>query len=335
MARLTSLLFFLIFICSCSKEGDFYFLSNKQADMPIWIRGNTSSNIFILHLHGGPGGSSIQEAEEGPYRFLEKDYAVVYWDQRASGASQGNPTPKTISMDQMVEDVEKVIAIIRHQYKSSAKIFLLGHSWGGALGTAYLIKGNNQLNIQGWIEQDGAHNFKKGLELSRQWAIDYAKQAIASKQDEAFWQEALKWYEQHPNLGTKKVLDVHTDNYLTKANGYIKDINNPNLARFTGGGITAPSGITNSGNYIQSILESELGKEYSSKMNIITIPSLILWGRHDGILPVALAKDAYDSQGTIPSKKSIVIFESSAHSPCREEPDAFATAVLKFIATYK
>jgi pimeloyl-ACP methyl ester carboxylesterase len=66
-------------------------------------------------------------------------------------------------------------------------------------------------------------------------------------------------------------------------------------------------------------------------MDRITLPSLIVWGRHDGILPVELADDAYERLGTPRSDKSIVIFEDSAHSPMFEQPDAFNRAVIDFI----
>ena len=94
MKNIIKTLCFFILLASCQKEelwyeGDYFFLRHKGADMPIWVRGNTQSNIFILHLHGGPGGSSIDEGVEKVYLPLESDYAMVYWDQRGSGASQG------------------------------------------------------------------------------------------------------------------------------------------------------------------------------------------------------------------------------------------------------
>jgi proline iminopeptidase len=316
------------------EQGDYFFLRNKGADMPVWVRGNIASNVFIIHLHGGPGGSSITEAQEKAFLGLETDHAVVYWDQRASGASQGNAKPETMTMEQFVEDLNQLVIFIKSKY-SNPKLFLFGHSWGGALGTAYLTTNDFQTNFKGWIEMDGAHNFKKGLELSRQWGIDYANNAIAKNKDTTYWRNALTWYKANPVFNTKALLDVHSNDYLEKANGYIFDPNNVNLANFKGGNPLSPAGVTSSGDYAQKELEEELSKGYSNLMNKIKIPALILWGKNDGIMPVAMSKDAYDNLGTETAKKSIVLFDNAAHSPNREDPILFNSSVKNFIKIYK
>ncbi len=63
----------------------------------------------------------------------------------------------------------------------------------------------------------------------------------------------------------------------------------------------------------------------------ITVPSLILWGEHDGKVPVGLAQDAYDSLGTPASQKEIFIFSESAHSPNIEENSLFNEKVNEFV----
>jgi len=42
-------------------KGDFFYLVNKNAQMPVSVRGNTSSGIFVVFLHGGPGGTALQK----------------------------------------------------------------------------------------------------------------------------------------------------------------------------------------------------------------------------------------------------------------------------------
>ena len=72
----------LLIMTSCEKvnfyEGDHFFIRNKGAEMPVYIKGNVESNKFILFVHGGPGSNAslvsfLPVAEE-----LEKDYAFVY-----------------------------------------------------------------------------------------------------------------------------------------------------------------------------------------------------------------------------------------------------------------
>jgi pimeloyl-ACP methyl ester carboxylesterase len=69
------------------------------------------------------------------------------------------------------------------------------------------------------------------------------------------------------------------------------------------------------------------------EMHKITVPSLIMWGRHDGILPVEIAYEAYDKIGS--SNKYLQIFEYSGHFTFYEEPDLFIERVRTFINKYK
>lgn len=323
---------------SCQKEelwleGDYFFLRHKGADMPIWVRGNTQSNVFILHLHGGPGGSSIDEGVEKVYLPLESDYAMVYWDQRGSGASQGKAKAETITMEQFVEDLELVIDLINSKY-NNPQIFLHGHSWGGALGAAFLGKGNNQSKVKGWIELDGAHNWKLGMELSVEWVKDKANEYIDNGSEVEYWTEVLNWYNLNPVINSIELMDKHAE-HVGKANGYIYDFDNVNLTRFSGWQLWSPSGDLNNDSFVKKYLIVELTKSYSDGLNSVTIPTLIMWGRHDGILPVELAQEAYDAVGTDSLQKHIFIFENSAHSPNREEPDLFIEEFKKFIEEYK
>lgn len=106
--------------------------------MPVSVRGNKSSGIFIVFLHGGPGGTALQKIGLPAFDALEESYATVFWDQRGSGSSQGNSSDKLLTLGQFVEDLDKLIDLISYKY-DHPKIFLMGHSWGGCLGTAYLL----------------------------------------------------------------------------------------------------------------------------------------------------------------------------------------------------
>ena len=52
----------ILLITSCSKEkyfdGDHFFVRNEGAEMPVYIKGNIESGVFILFVHGGPGGNA-------------------------------------------------------------------------------------------------------------------------------------------------------------------------------------------------------------------------------------------------------------------------------------
>ena len=126
----------LFFFLSCAKDdafqsGDFFFLVNKGADMPVSVQGNKASGVFILFLHGGPGGTALQKMDLPAFNDLESSYATVFWDQRASGSSQGNSQNNLLTLPQFVEDLDKLVDLISGKY-NNPKIFLMGHSFGDA-----------------------------------------------------------------------------------------------------------------------------------------------------------------------------------------------------------
>ena len=81
----------------------------------------------------------------------------------------------------------------------------------------------------------------------------------------------------------------------------------------------------------QSILDDDLFENinYTDRLSEITIPSLVLWGKHDMVVPIRFAQEAYDNLGS--NEKKIVFFEKSGHSPMATEPDLFADEVIEFI----
>jgi len=311
------------------KGGDWFYLENAGAVMPVWVRGNKSSNVFVIFLHGGPGNTSLDAAISSTHRQLQNDYAFVYYDQRGSGGAQGNSKPDSFTVEQFVEDLEKIVHIIRYKYNNPI-IFLMGHSWGGGLGTAYLLDVRNQQYISGWIGSASAHNLEEGMKLSWAWVKDKANERINAGIDVNYWKKELDWY--NTEFCTwDNFMNRHANN-VNKLNGYYYNPSNrTDFPRWT-----SPLPILFFLNNNNAQKNFNLEKfNLSSQMNKITIPSIILWGRHDGILPVELAQNAYENLGTNSDNKYLYIFENSAHDFPDEEPYLFVKVVKKFIEKYR
>jgi pimeloyl-ACP methyl ester carboxylesterase len=60
----------------------------------------------------------------------------------------------------------------------------------------------------------------------------------------------------------------------------------------------------------------------------LKIPVLVIWGKHDRILPFRLADDYVKA---IPGAR-LLVFENSGHLPQEEEPEAFNARVVEFAA---
>lgn len=164
-------------------EGDFFYIRNKGSDMPVWVCGNENSRAFIIYIAGGPGDSALLEHYSKAMIKIEENYRVAYYDQRGAGNSIGSSSKKDFTVEQFVQDLDVIVNAISIKY-NSPEIFLLGHSWGGCLGTAYLIDPERQSKIRGWIEVDGAHNWKKGEVLAREYVMQYAREHSTKKNGE-------------------------------------------------------------------------------------------------------------------------------------------------------
>ncbi|MEE9385518.1 MAG: alpha/beta hydrolase [Nannocystaceae bacterium] len=311
-------------------EGDYYHVMRKGAEMPIWVRGNIASGIFLVTLHGGPGHSGHDFVLSEGFRALEEDYAVVYWDQRASGLAKGNPSPDTFTLEDFVADTDAVIGAMQDTYGFD-EFFLLGHSWGGALGTAFLIDGAHRDEVSGWISVDGDHNLPLSVAESRLWMIDTIEQLIAENTDAEHWSEILEWYEENPVFLPS---DPRHYSYLSTTGGYFyrpEDYVQPPYAELT---FASPYSMGTYQNYERSIrLTRPLtdGLDLSDRMGEITTPSLFLWGEEDGAVPVAIGEDAFELIGTPDEDKSLVVISECAHSAHDEVPERFTAEVSGFI----
>lgn len=111
--------------------------------------GNPQNSILVI-LHGGPGSDYryLLNCKE----FASRGYFVVFFDQRGSGLSKRH-TKESFSIQLMIDDLNAVI----HYYRKSPtqKLFLLGHSWGAILATAYINQFPSNINGAIFCEPGG------------------------------------------------------------------------------------------------------------------------------------------------------------------------------------
>ncbi|MDT4953692.1 MAG: hypothetical protein QOJ02_1830 [Acidobacteriota bacterium] len=84
------------------------------------------------------------------------------------------------------------------------------------------------------------------------------------------------------------------------------------------------------GHTIRSITESIIRREdfLDNRLAVIKQPTLIIWGREDGLLPLA---DGQRFQKEI-SNSQLIVFDQCGHVPQIEKAADFNTALLKFLA---
>ena len=95
----------------------------------FWVEGNIDSGVFIVFNHGGPGSCGTLESRievgpangkldhPSPLKILEKDYAMVYWDQRHQGMSKGTADPNDSQPEDFGNDLAIVIQELKNRYE--------------------------------------------------------------------------------------------------------------------------------------------------------------------------------------------------------------------------
>lgn len=339
--KLKIVLFVLVVlsVSSCSKDDNLGDLSNlndtiilrhKNADMPAYIHGNGTEKVFLITLHGGPGGMGLSFRGTA-FNSIENTCAVVYFDQRGSGMAQGSYSEDGISIDIMAKDVLALVKVIKQKYGSDSRFFLLGHSWGGTLGIATLLK--DQQEFLGWIQVDGTPNPR---DLYLEYIANFervAAEQIAIGNSIPFWESVNDLLlnvdpefnrDDIPRLNSRAFEaeeELSSDNLINRPGGGRDDLAfKYNLVTFIWNLLNTQSKLDPG---IQGILS------YTDRLPEINIPSLILWGKHDMVVPTVIAQETYDNLGS--SVKRLVIFEKSGHVPFGSEPNQFAEEVMLFI----
>lgn len=354
MRKLNIILFALVFaVCSCYEPqgndldqiNDHFYVKSDGANLPIQIQGNLKSKVLVFVLHGGPGGDATiyNEATKTFSDQMEQNYAMVYYDQRGSGVSSGKYIKREeLSINQHVIDLNRVITATKFKFGKDHKVFLMGHSWGGTLGTAYLLAPGLQENINGWIEVDGAHNFDGTPEIIEMFKR-FAPEMINGGFSTDYWQEVYDFVNELDTLSDADLSQLNSFGHGAEQNlandGFITGEDNfDELLRYSYGSkhnsITANVNLffTASG---FGMFDEVSNTDYTDQLKNISIPCLFLWGKYDFVVPPALGIEAYQNVSTPLKQKRMIIFETSAHSPMINQPQAFTDQVIQWIEEIK
>ncbi|HUH74016.1 MAG TPA: alpha/beta hydrolase [Chitinophagales bacterium] len=357
MKKIQYILVFILAIAiipACSKYEDpgpgmmdkMYHVKTDGIALPVRVAGNENSDVALIMTHGGPGGSSQTFRFTEGIRGMEEDYKVIYWDQRASGMTQGNPPKSEITIEQYAEDLDAIVEFTR-QVVGAKKIFLLGHSWGGGLTAFYLTQDpSRQQKLSGYVIVCGAYNVPGGLSASRQWILNGAAASIARNKDVGYWQKAIEFYKTNTAITADNFIEHATylgklnggiyNKKLTKLKSYIPAIE---ISAFLSNPLFVGHNITYKGKSVYTDLD------LTNELYKIKLPSFVMWGTHDGLLPAhkipgdtkgtALADDFIAKVGTDSKDVYYMEYTNSAHEPMAEEGIKFAKDLKLFMNKYK
>lgn len=296
----------------------------NDSDQWITIRGQNKENPVLLFLSGGPGGSQLV-TERRALGKLEESFVVVNWDQPGAGKSYNAVDQKALTVDRYVNDGLALAAYLRDRFQKE-KIFLLGESWGSALGVwmiqkepdlFYAFAGTGQMVA--FLENDlKCYQFaidqarergdtKKIQALEKQGPPPYYGKGTALKES-AFLLETFRYMNADPNISddgfnTLQDLAGHEYGLLDKVNWF--------------------RGLL----YTLDIVYPQLWEvDFRIQAPALEIPVYFLIGRHDVNAPPDLTEAYY--QILQAPKKELIWFERSGHNPWVTEADLFSEVLV-------
>ncbi|PHN02527.1 alpha/beta fold hydrolase [Flavilitoribacter nigricans] len=329
-------------LSSCQRYDRFFFVKNKGAIMPVKVSGKAASEKYIILLPGGPSGDGLIYSTVFPVfrKQIEPHYKMVYYDQRGAGNCQGVYDSSSLHLQQLGEDLDKLVRTIKSR-DSTARVFLLGYSYGGTLGLHYLLEPEHQKHIDGFISIAGAFDRKQQAENQQkltEFLLDKWVQDGAIDNYEAM--KAGYDCGQAPDIAKCKMDSIATVQWVTDKFAEVQQYNRFKLSgkaalrllryTFFSPGNPIQSGIAEgqNGRYFQQEFNEQM---LSGQVAEIRVPILLLNGRYDTNVPFFEAEAVYGNIGTPVHKKKMIILEASGHLPMITEPDQLAESVIAFV----
>lgn len=268
-------------------------------------------NLFVdvqgsgtpIYAHHGAPGLGTHATPKRAFAPLADEYRIVTFDARGSGASDAVP-PYTHA--QWVADLDALRA-----HFGDEKIVMKGGSYGGYVALEYTLAHPDRVS----------HLILRDTSASRRF-------------EELARQNALARSAEFPDI-TEELLDmvfsgrVPSDEAMRDAYATIAPLydakTDPAKARERVAAATYRADTHN-----QAFSGNLPHYDLTGRLHEITVPTLIVVGRHDWITPVAASEEI---AAGIPHAE-LVIFENSGHSPQLEENERFVQVVRDFLARH-
>jgi pimeloyl-ACP methyl ester carboxylesterase len=297
----------------------------------ITIRGKNKNNPVLLFLAGGPGGSQLA-ATRIQLKELEEHFVVVTWDQPGSGKSYHSVPRKSLTPERYVSDAYELTQYLRKRFNQE-KIYVLGESWGSALGIM-LVQKHPEL----FHSFMGTGQMVAFLDTE---IYDY-NLAIKLAEEKGDTQKAEELRLQGPPPYFGKDVTWKSATYLMYLSSYMArnpSISNPSYN--TLGDLSGPEyGLYDKINFLRGVVYTfnhvypQLYDDDLRKQAVkIDVPVYFLEGRYDVNAPTVLVEEYFKLLQA--PHNELIWFEHSGHSPWINERDSFADTVVKLTKELK
>jgi proline iminopeptidase len=280
-----------------------YFVDCQDAQ--LFCRTIGKGNPLIV-IHGGPG--LTQDYLLPQMQKLARDNFVIFYDQRGCGQSTGEVNVNTITIENFVNDIEKI-----RQSFGYDKVSILGHSWGGFLAMQYALTYPKQVDKLILANSMPASSEELSL-FFNEWIYRMAP-----------YKEELNVIYQSKDFqeGNKEIVE-HLYRLIFQTYCY-----NPEKAKHLN--LRMPATASIKGSQVNAILQDNLlGKSFDlhQALRNLTHRTLVIHGDSDPI-PALTAQHIHEN---IKGSKYILMKECG-HFPYVEDPDLFFNHLEFFLQT--
>ncbi|QSE95935.1 alpha/beta fold hydrolase [Fulvivirga lutea] len=337
IAAISAFVFLLVFQSKAQKVKEFFHVKVEGDELPVYLRGNTSSKKIIIFVQGGPGENAIDFGRSNyPYwkESLEKEVFIAYYDQRGLNKPARKIDQAMISYHQYGKDILALARYLKEKYKS--KIYVMGHSAGGDFVSKALVDfpDESQELIEAVILSNTPLTADFNAERYQLYRPTYlknlAKEKILAGQDDQYWQVALDWIESIDSLQSVE--------HIRQWNKYVNSAFEPTKRKITPGMVfkvifSRPYNPIkyikrNDNDLVDDLLwEDRLNSNCFELYPKIQHNVLLISGRYDDIAP---PEEMADAQKLIRNSK-IEIIPNAGHESFLDQPNIFNKLVLEFI----
>jgi L-proline amide hydrolase len=275
-----------------------------------WYRSvgtNAPGRLPLLLLHGGPGAT--HQYLEPLAELAQFGRQVIFYDQVGCGKSDHPPNADFYTVETFVAEIDA----LRDQL-GLGKLHVLGQSWGGMLameyaltrpyGLASIVVADSPASMLLWVSEANRLRSELPPEVER---VLSSHEAAGTTTDPAYAEACNVFYHRHlcrletwPDCVMRAMQALSDD-------GFVYNVMN------------GPSEF--------HVIGKLKTWDITERLAEIRVPTLLLSGRHDEATPTIVGA----IHERIP-KSEWICFESSAHMPHVEEPDAFNAAVRGFLS---
>lgn len=261
------------------------------------IHGSSDASDTIFFIHGGPGLGDCR-SDIVTFKKLEEQYQLVFLDMRGSGRSADVPP---YSHEQWIDDIDEL-----RKKLGLEKIILHGSSYGGFIVQEYVLKypDHTKSIVLNVTAPDNEHHYK-----AIHNALDSNKTGIDKDELERLFDGKVK-----SNKDFKELYNKILPLYAMKQD---KEAQRKKLEQI----------YFHYATHNAAFHENLKTFDLKSRLPEISVPALVVAGKHDWIIPSAYSRIIAD---LIPNS-IFVLFENYGHSLVREQEDYYISYLEKFL----